>query len=104
LRIERVKHPDYGPSIFEALTIRLDLLPGIDLRNRITEDVHALAQRYGIVAGQAYERISIASANPHIASLLGLPNGARLLQTDRVVETGDGTPLEWRVLLTRLHA
>ena len=56
-----------------------------------------LAQRHGISLGRATERISIVPATKDIASHLRITAGTNVLKLDRIAETADGEPVEWRV-------
>jgi DNA-binding GntR family transcriptional regulator len=45
---------------------------------------------------------SIVSATKDVASHLGITTGANVLKLDRVVETIDGEPVEWRVAYRKI--
>lgn len=60
-------------------------------------DIVSLAQRYGLLTGNATERISAGTADAALAADLNVAHGAPLLIFDRVVFELNGLPLEWRL-------
>jgi GntR family transcriptional regulator len=70
-----------------------------DLENEkdAAQDIVSLAQRYGLLTGNATERISAGVADTALARDLNVAHGAPLLIFDRVVFELNGLPLEWRL-------
>jgi DNA-binding GntR family transcriptional regulator len=64
-------------------------------------DIIELAQRHGLTLGRASERVSIVPASTDVARHLRIAPGTDVVKLDRVTETADGTPIEWRVAFTR---
>jgi DNA-binding GntR family transcriptional regulator len=49
------------------------------------------------------ERISIVPSIREVAQHLGIAAGADVMKLDRIVETADGEPIEWRVAFRKLE-
>jgi hypothetical protein len=75
----------------------LDCFPGLVPNGRDIPDIAQLAQRHGLTLGRATERVSIVPASGEVALHLRIAAGTDVLKLDRVIETADGIPLEWRV-------
>lgn len=60
-------------------------------------DIVSLAQRYGLLTGNATERISAGLADAALGRDLNVAHRAPLLIFDRVVFELNGLPLEWRL-------
>ena len=98
LRVTRVLDdaPD-RPIALEEVVLALDRFPGLMPNSGDVPDIVELAQRYGISLGRASERMSIVRASNDVAVHLGIATGTDVLKLDRICETVDGEPLEWRV-------
>jgi DNA-binding GntR family transcriptional regulator len=46
--------------------------------------------------------VSIVLATKDVAMHLGIPAGANVLKLDRVAETANGEPVEWRVTFRKI--
>ena len=71
-------------------------------RHGATSDITELAQCYGLSLGRATERVSIVPATKDVAKHLGIAAGANVMKLDRIVETADGAPIEWRVAIRKI--
>jgi DNA-binding GntR family transcriptional regulator len=98
LRLTRVRcdAPDH-PIAFEEVVLALDRFPGLIANGGDVPDIIELAQRYSISLGRSSERMSIVRASKDVAAHLGIAAGTDVLKLDRISETIDGEPLEWRV-------
>lgn len=65
-------------------------------------DITELAQRQGLVLGRAVERVAIVHAPKDVASHVQIAAGANVMRLNRVVETADRQPVEWRVTLRKM--
>jgi DNA-binding GntR family transcriptional regulator len=103
LRVTRVRYdaPDQ-PIAFEEVVLALDRFPGLTANGGDVPDIIELAQRYGISLGRSSERISMVRASKDVAVHLGIAAGADVLKLDRIAETTDGEPIEWRVAYQRV--
>jgi len=84
------------PLAFEEVVLPLGRFFGL-AQNGDVPDISELAHRHGLLLGRASERVSIVPATKDVAMHLGIPVAGNVLKVDRVVETADGEPVEWRV-------
>jgi GntR family transcriptional regulator len=100
LRVTRIQYDASGhPLAREDVVLPLDRFPGLTADvSYITE----LAQCYGLSLGRATERISIVPATSGVAMHLGITAGTNVMKLDRVAETADGEPVEWRVTFRKV--
>ena len=98
LRVTRLLYdaPDRAIAL-EEVVLALDRFPGLTANGGDVPDIIELAQRYGISLGRASERMSIVRVSNDVAVHLGIATGTDVLKLDRICETVDGEPLEWRV-------
>jgi DNA-binding GntR family transcriptional regulator len=102
LRVTRIRFDDDGhPHAHEDVVLPLDMLPSLAASGGDVPDIADLAQRHGLKLGRASERVSIAPATADIARNLSIPPGTVVLKLDRVTETANGEPIEWRVAFAR---
>jgi len=100
LRLMRIRYAALNrPVALEVVVLPLDCFPGLTAD---TSDITQLAQCYGLFLGRATERISVVSATKNVAAHLGIAVGADVMKLDRIAETADGAPIEWRVAYTRV--
>ena len=100
LRLMRIRYDAPGcPAALEVVVLPLDRFPGLTAD---VSDITELAQCYGLTLGRAAERISIVQATSAVAQHLGIAAGANVLKLDRVIETADGEPIEWRVAYRKI--
>jgi DNA-binding GntR family transcriptional regulator len=100
LRMTRVQHDDNHQAIaLEEVVLPLDRFPGLIAD---ASDLTQLAQCYGLSLSRATERVTIVRATKDVALHLGIAAGADVMKLDRLIETTDGEPVEWRVTLRRV--
>jgi DNA-binding GntR family transcriptional regulator len=105
LRVTRIQYDDdYLPLAFEKVVLPLDRFPGLDPNGGDIPDIFELSQRHGLALGRATQRVSIIPATRDVALHLGIAEGTDAVKLDRVTETADGVPIEWRVAYTRKTA
>ena len=82
----------------ENACVAITRLPGLDNNGDEVGDwsVTALAQRHGVRLAKAYEEVRLTLAAPDVADLLGIEEGTRLMQLDRVMLSVEQVPIEWR--------
>ena len=103
LRVTRILFDDKDrPIALEEAVLLLDRFPGLASNAGEVPDISELAQRHGLLLGRASERASIVPATKDVAMHLGIPIAANVLKLDRVVETTDGEPVEWRVTFRKI--
>lgn len=97
-RIHRVRHHSGHVFMVEDATIPADLFPGLAADKPIAESIGVLAQEYGILLGEAEERISMGVPPEAVANILLVTPGTPVMVLDRVVFMLDhGRAVEWRV-------
>lgn len=103
-RVRRVRVRDEQPFMVEDASMPAALFPGLANGNGHIHShrIAALAQQHGMLLGKAQERVSIGAAPPEIAKTLGIATAAPVLLLDRVTQTLDGRPVEWRMGLCNL--
>jgi DNA-binding GntR family transcriptional regulator len=55
-----------------------------------------------LTLGRATERVSVIQATKAIALHLGIAMGTNVLRLERIAETVDGEPVEWRVAFRKI--
>jgi GntR family transcriptional regulator len=102
LRVTRIRFDDDDhPLAHEDVVLPLDILPSLAANGGDVPDIVDLAQRHGLKLGRASERVSIVPATADIARNLRIAPGTDVVKLDRVTETSDGKPIEWRVAFAR---
>jgi GntR family transcriptional regulator len=101
LRVTRLRR-DTAVTL-EEVVLPLERLPAISsIGSSRIFDITDLAQRHGLSLGRATERVSIVPATKDVAAHLGIAAGANVMKLDRVAETADGEPIEWRVAFRKI--
>jgi len=96
IRVTRIRH-EHGQVALEEVVLPLSHFPGLVADGDGIPDITELAQRFGLSLGRASERISFVPAASGIAKHLGIAAGTGIVKLDRITETTDGEPVEWRV-------
>jgi DNA-binding GntR family transcriptional regulator len=103
LRLTRVQHDDNNlPLLVEDVVLALERFPGLPANGADVPDLVELARRHGLSLRRTTERLGIVRATTDVASHLQIAVGTDVLKTDRIVETADGEPVEWRVTFRRI--
>ena len=104
LRVTRILFDDNDrPIALEEAVLPLERLPGLSPNGGADIPRHHRAcPASGISLGRAMERISIVPAIKDIASHLGIAAGTDVMKLDRITETADGEPIEWRVAYRKI--
>jgi len=102
LRVTRLRRDDQArPVALEEVVLPLDRFPGLAPNGGDIPDIVELAQRHGLSLGRVTERINIVRATRDVALHLGMAAGTNVIKLDRITETVDGEPVEWRVAFAR---
>jgi GntR family transcriptional regulator len=96
-RIRRIRFHEDQPLMVEEASMPAALFPGLAGKSTVTDLLVVLAQQHGLLLGKGEERIAIGAACADVADALGISPGAPIMVLDRVVQTLDGCPIEWRV-------
>jgi DNA-binding GntR family transcriptional regulator len=98
LRVTRVRRDGKAVALEEAV-LPFERLPGLIADD---SDITELAQCYGLSLGRATDRVTIVPATREVAKHLGIALGTDVMKLDRVVETADGKPVEWRLAYRKI--
>lgn len=96
IRMQRMRTQGEVPFMDEQVSLPRALFPDVRDVSSVPLRIAVLAQRHGIILSRAEERLNVAAATKDVAQRLALPDGAPLLQLDRIVYDIDGRPVEWR--------
>ena len=103
LRARRVRFDyDNQPIAVEDVVLPLIRFPGLTASDGDLPDIIELARQQRLRLGRATERISTVPANGEVARHLRIALGADVVKLDRVIETDDGVPIEWRVSFSKM--
>jgi GntR family transcriptional regulator len=93
--VVRIRLADGDPLSLEHLRLPAQLFPGL-LDLPLGGSMYQLLEdNYGVVAGEAVERIEVVPAGPHEASILDVEVGAPLLSISRTTCSVDGVLFEF---------
>jgi GntR family transcriptional regulator len=102
-RVRRVRHYNGAAFMVEDATLPVELFAGLDERDRIADPITVLAQEYGLLLGNAQERVSAVVPPADIAPVLHTAPDMPVVVLDRVVFTIDNLrPVEWRLAHSHL--
>jgi GntR family transcriptional regulator len=102
-RVRRVRHHNGGAFLVEDAALPVELFPGLAERDRIADPITVLAKEYGLLLGNAEERVSAAVPPAAVAQALRTAPDAPVVVLDRVVFTIDNRrPVEWRLVHSHL--
>ncbi|MFN3616314.1 MAG: GntR family transcriptional regulator, partial [Rubrimonas sp.] len=105
-RLLRVRLFRQKPTIVERVTVSDALLPGLGEGAPVPDHLFRFYEMtYGVTVVRAEESVRAVAATAEEAGILGLSEGAPLLEIDRVAYALQGRPVEWRVSRcdTRAH-
>ena len=95
--IQRVRDLGGKPVISEHITLAAKRFPSLAQEDDPPNELYQFyEQRFGMTVHRAVEQLRAISAGAWEAEHLGVKRGAPLLEINRIAETIDGTPIEWR--------
>lgn len=94
LEVVRVRLADGEPISLERASFPAERFPGLLDRSLSGSLYELLQSEYGLVPGEAEERIEVVAAGTGEAGLLGVARGAPLLTVARTTWDADGRPFE----------
>lgn len=102
-RVRRVRHHNGAAFLVDDASLPAELFAGLDERGEIADQIAVLAQEYGLLVGNAQERVSVAIPPTEVARILRAAPDTPMVVLDRVVFTIDGgRPVEWRLAHSHL--
>jgi GntR family transcriptional regulator len=96
-RIRRLRSLEAAPVLVETIVVPLKLFKGIESLDLPNNLYGLYADRFGVTVTVSAEKLKAIAAPASTAQVLGLKAGEPLLEVDRVAESIDGQPAEWRV-------
>jgi DNA-binding GntR family transcriptional regulator len=103
LRLTRVQLDDaHDPLGVEEVVLALERFAGLAANGGDVPELLKLAQCHGLWPRHAKERVSIVRATKDMALNLQIAPGTDVLKINRIVETADGEPVEWRVTFRKI--
>ncbi len=103
IHLVRLKFRMDLPCVYETSILPAALFAGLPDDTNIPDEISALAQKYGQIAGSAEETVSISQADKDAAQKLSVAEDSALLHLDRKVFAVEGQTLEWRLALCNLR-
>jgi GntR family transcriptional regulator len=85
------------PFMVEEASLPAALFPELLEKKGAPHRIAALAQEHGILLGKAEERISIRNAPASVAEALRIAPDTPVMLLDRLLQTVDRQPVEWRI-------
>jgi GntR family transcriptional regulator len=102
-RVRRVQYHNGAAFLVEEAALPAELFPHLEGQNGIADQITAMASKYGILPGNAEERVSNAVPPHAVAQTLQTASDTPVVVLDRVVFTFDNRrPVEWRVAHSHL--
>ena len=100
--IRRVRFLNREPISFDVTYVRNDLGERLAKEDLATRDIFAIIENdYRIALGEAELHIEATTADPSLARLLGIEEGAPILRIERLTLTAAGEPLDFEYLYYR---
>jgi DNA-binding GntR family transcriptional regulator len=92
-RIDCLRTLERRPHILERSSVPRSLIPTC---GSVKYSLAELAGAYGLLLGQASERVCIGTPPDWAAERMGIATDTPLLVLDRIIQTVQGTAIEWR--------
>ena len=95
--IQRVRDLGGKPVISEHITLAAKRFPSLAQEDDPPNELYQFyEQRFGMTVHRAVEQLRAIAAGAWEAEHLDVKRGAPLLEINRIAESVDGTPIEWR--------
>lgn len=95
-RIDQTRLIGGEPFAHEHLVLPAALFPRLSSSASAVRSIGETAFANGLLLGSGRERVTIGNASMAAAARLGLETGVPVLVLDRVIDSIDGRPAEWR--------
>jgi GntR family transcriptional regulator len=82
--------------MIEKLSMPVALFPRLEQQNNVCDGIALLARQFGVLLGEANERVATEPASREVSGALGVGEGTVVVVLDRVILALDGHPVEWR--------
>jgi len=98
VQFRRIRFFNNVPIIVETISLPLEHFPGFGTDVEPPNNLFRFYQSaYGITVAKAEEHLKAVRASAEETDLLGIAEGAPLLEIDRIAKMLDSRPVEWRV-------
>ena len=98
VQFRRIRFFNNVPIIVETISLPLEHFPGFGTDVEPPNNLFRFYQSaYGITVAKAEEHLKAVKASAEETDLLGIADGAPLLEIDRIAKMLDSRPVEWRV-------
>ena len=98
VQFRRIRFFNNAPTIVETISLPLEHFPGFGTDVEPPNNLFRFYQSaYGITVAKAEEHLKAVRASAEETDLLGIADGAPLLEIDRIAKMLDSRPVEWRV-------
>ena len=95
-RIKRIRTHSAQTYLNEQTLLPEAMFPGLAGTELCSRGIVTIANAYGVLLGGSVECISLGTASQSTAEVLSVDEGSPVFVLDRVIETRDGRPAEWR--------
>ena len=98
VQFRRIRFFNNVPIIVETISLPLEHFPGFGTDVEPPNNLFRFYQSaYGVTVAKAEEHLKAVRASAEETDLLGIAEGAPLLEIDRIAKMLDSRPVEWRV-------
>ena len=98
VQFRRIRFFNNVPIIVETISLPLEHFPGFGTDVEPPNNLFRFYQSaYGVTVAKAEEHLKAVRASAEETDLLGIADGAPLLEIDRIAKMLDSRPVEWRV-------
>ena len=102
-RVRRVQYHKGAAFLVEDAALPAELFPNLKEQHRIADQITVMAREYGILLGNAEERVSSAVPPHAVAQILHAASDTPVVVLDRLVFAFDNQrPVEWRLAHSNL--
>ena len=86
------------PAVYETITVPAKTFPSLGQDNELPNNLYQIyEEEFGVTIHRAVEQLRAVTASPIEARHLIIPAGTPLIEIDRLAETLDKIPVEWRI-------
>lgn len=95
-RIKRVRLHAGRAYLNEEASLPATLFPGLAKTGLCARGIVEIAHAYGVLLGEAVERVRLGSASRSAAEALNVAESSAVVVLDRIINARGGRPAEWR--------
>lgn len=95
-RIRRIRLHAGRAYLNEEASLPATLFPGLAKTNLCSRGIVEIAHAYGVLLGEAVERVCLGAASRSAAEVLNIAESSAVVFLDRTIKSRGGRPAEWR--------